>query len=149
MPVNPKLVLLLLFTAGIVLSAGCASQAPGQPTPAQTAATIAPTTNVTGTAGGTSVAMTLTAKDIAFDTSTLSAPAGSTVALTFVNNDAGVPHNFALYTDSTAATSIFRGANISGPATTTYTFTAPATPGSYFFRCDPHPETMTGSFVVT
>jgi len=34
-------------------------------------------------------------------------------------------------------------------ATTTYTFTAPSTPGTYFFRCDVHPETMTGQFIVT
>ena len=149
MPVNPKLALLLLFMAGVVLCAGCASPAPGGPGATPTAATIAPATNVTGTAGGSSVATTLTAMDMAFDTSTLSAPAGSTVALTFVNSDAGVPHNFALYTDSTAATSIFRGAIVEGPATTTYTFTAPTTPGSYFFRCDVHPTTMTGSFVVT
>ncbi len=29
--------------------------------------------------------------------------------MTFTNNDANVPHNFALYTDRTAATRIFAG----------------------------------------
>jgi plastocyanin len=38
---------------------------------------------------------------------------------------------------------------VTGPTTTTYTFTAPSTPGSYFFRCDVHPTQMTGTFVVT
>jgi plastocyanin len=71
------------------------------------------------------------------------------VTITFTNNDAGVPHNFALYTDSSAATNIFRGAIVTGPATTTYTFTAPSTPGTYFFRCDVHPTQMNGQFVVT
>lgn len=37
---------------------------------------------------------------------------------------------------------------MTGPATTTYTFTAPSTPGTYFFRCDVHPTVMTGQFIV-
>jgi plastocyanin len=139
---------LLVLIAACGLCAGCTT-APGPnatPTPAP-AATV--TGSVPGTPGDTSVALALTARDIAFDQSTLAAPAGSTVALTFVNDDAGVPHNFALYTDSTAATPVFIGEIITGPATTTYTFTAPSQPGSYFFRCDPHPTVMTGSFVAT
>lgn len=114
--------------------------------------TVTATTTVattTTSAGGATVPLTLTAKNIAFDKATLSAPAGSTVVLTFANNDANVPHNFALYTDSSAGTSIFKGQIVTGPSTTTYTFTAPNTRGTYFFRCDVHPETMTGTFVVT
>jgi glucose/arabinose dehydrogenase/plastocyanin len=94
------------------------------------------------------VPVTLTAKNIAFDAKTISVPAGSTVVMTFVNNDAGVPHNFALYTNSAATTKIFSGDFVTGVKTVTYTFTAPATPGNYFFRCDLHPEMMTGTFVV-
>ena len=99
--------------------------------------------------GATTVALDLAARNIAFDKGTLSAPAGATVALAFVNDDPGVPHNFALYTDATAATPVFVGEVITGRASTPYTFTAPGTPGTYFFRRDPHPATMTGSFVVT
>jgi plastocyanin len=117
-------------------------------TSAPTATRTAAATATSGGAAGTAQ-LTLTAKNIAFDQSTLTAPHGSTVTLTFVNNDAGVPHNFALYTDSSASTSIFKGAIVTGVTTTTYTFTAPSTPGTYFFRCDVHPETMTGTFVVT
>jgi len=69
--------------------------------------------------------------------------------MTFINNDAGVPHNFALYTDKTAATKIFAGDLVTGVKTVTYSFTAPSVPGNYFFRCDVHPELMTGTFVVT
>ncbi|MEN6342251.1 MAG: PQQ-dependent sugar dehydrogenase [Methanospirillum sp.] len=117
-------------------------------TPTATATGTTATATPTGTTGG-SVAVTLTAKNIAFSTNSITVPAGSTVTLTFVNNDSGVPHNFAVYTDASAATSIFRGQIVTGPGTTTYTFTAPGAPGTYFFRCDVHPETMTGSFVVT
>jgi len=103
----------------------------------------------TGTSGGAIVPLTITAKNMAFDRATLSAPAGSTVVLTFVNNDANVPHNVALYTDTSAGSRIYVGEIVDGVSTVTYTFTAPSTPGRYFFRCDVHPETMTGTFVVT
>ncbi|MEN6341362.1 MAG: cupredoxin domain-containing protein [Methanospirillum sp.] len=80
--------------------------------------------------------------------STITAPAGAQVTVTFNNMDSGVPHNFAVYTDSSATTPIFKGPIVTGPTTTTYTFTAPSTPGTYFFRCDVHPTIMTGTFVV-
>jgi len=69
--------------------------------------------------------------------------------MTFQNMDPNIPHNFALYTDSHATTSIFVGDFVTGVKTVTYTFNAPSAPGSYFFRCDVHPEVMTGTFVVT
>jgi glucose/arabinose dehydrogenase/plastocyanin len=100
-------------------------------------------------AQGTTATITLTAKNTAFDTNRISVPAGSKVVMTFINNDADLPHNFALYTDSTASTTIFKGELITGVKTVTYTFTAPSKPGNYFFRCDVHPEMMTGTFVVT
>jgi plastocyanin len=37
---------------------------------------------------------------------------------------------------------------ITGPKKITYTFDAPEKPGTYFFRCDIHPTTMTGQFIV-
>ena len=100
-------------------------------------------------AGGITKMITLTAKNLAFDTNTIAVPAGSTVVMTFVNNDVNIPHNFALYTDNTATTKIFAGAFVTGVNTVTYTFTAPSTPRNYFFRCDAHPELMTGTFAVT
>ena len=86
--------------------------------------------------------------EMAFDQSTITVPAGASVTMNFDNKDSGVPHNFALYTDSSASKSIFVGQIITGPATITYKFTAPTTPGNYFFRCDVHPTAMTGTFVV-
>jgi plastocyanin len=69
--------------------------------------------------------------------------------MTFINKDASIPHNFAIYADSTATKKIFSGDIITGPATVTYTFMAPPAPGNYFFRCDVHPTVMFGTFVVT
>jgi plastocyanin len=119
---------------------------PGTTTPA---VTTMPPTIPTPSGGGNTVQVTLTAQNIAFDKSTITVPAGSTVVMVFNNMDSGVPHNFALYTDLHATSRIFVGDFNTGPKTVTYTFTAPATPGNYFFRCDVHPETMTGTFTVT
>ena len=99
--------------------------------------------------GGATVPITLAAKNFAFDKNTITVPAGSTVVMTFNNDDAGIPHNFALYPDNRAVAPIFTGTIITGVQTATYTFTAPSAPGRYFFRCDIHPETMTGTFVTT
>jgi plastocyanin len=95
------------------------------------------------------VTINLTAQNIAFDKSSITVPAGASVTIHFDNKDAGIPHNFSVYTDSSATTAIFIGQpTITGLATVDYKFTAPATPGTYFFRCDVHPSNMTGSFIV-
>ncbi|MDK2916162.1 MAG: hypothetical protein PWR25_719 [Euryarchaeota archaeon] len=123
----------------------------GTGTPAATATTAGTdvtTTTTTGVAGGGATTIDLTAENIAFDTSTITVPAGAEVTVNFNNMDDGTPHNFAVYTDSSAAEEIFVGDTITGPDTTTYTFTAPEEPGTYFFRCDVHPQQMTGDFIV-
>ena len=155
---------LIFLVAACVMFAGCASTpGPGPTTTIPTTApTVAPTTPgattapatipatvTTPPATGGEVTVRLVAKNIAFDKSQITVPAGAQVTMQFDNQDAGVPHNFALYTDSHATTRIFVGDFITGPKMVTYTFTAPSTPGNYFFRCDVHPETMTGTFMVT
>ena len=100
----------------------------------------------TPTATGQNVTISLTAQNMAFDKSTITVPAGASVTINFNNKD-NIAHNFALYTNSSATTSIFVGKIITATQTI-YNFTAPSTPGNYFFRCDVHPTTMTGTFVV-
>jgi plastocyanin len=70
------------------------------------------------------------------------------VTVTFVNRDQGIPHNVAFYTTSAATATIYKGQITSGSTPLIYTFTAPSTPGNYYFRCDVHPD-MNGVFVVT
>jgi plastocyanin len=111
-------------------------------TPVATTASGAP-------GGGVTKTITLTAQNIAFDQSTITVPAGAHIVMTFNNKDSGVVHNFALYTDSSAKTRLYAGAFVTGPNTVTYTFDAPSTPGTYYFRCDIHPTVMFGNFVVT
>lgn len=110
--------------------------------------TATTTTAVTTAGGGGTTTVDLAAEDIAFDTSTITVPAGAEVTVNFDNKDDGIPHNLAVYTDSSADEEIFVGDTVTGPATTTYTFTAPDDPGTYFFRCDVHPQQMTGDFIV-
>lgn len=95
------------------------------------------------------VQVRLAAEGMAFDTKEITVPAGSPVEMTFENRDTGIPHNFALYRDATAAERFFAGEVITGPKTVTYTFTAPAERGRFFFRCDVHPKVMTGAFITT
>lgn len=131
--------------------AATATTAAANATTVATTTTAAANTTTTATtaAGGQATTVDLTAENIKFDKSTITVPAGAQVTVNFTNKDNGIPHNFAVYTDSSASQNIFKGEIVTGPATTTYTFTAPATPGTYFFRCDVHPQQMTGGdFVV-
>jgi plastocyanin len=110
------------------------------------AASAVTPSNVSGAQGAT---IGLIAKNIAFNTSTITVPAGANVTVNFYNQDKGIPHNFAVYNSSSAENAIFKGQIITGPAKTTYTFTAPSNPGTYYFRCDVHPTQMNGQFIVT
>jgi plastocyanin len=123
-------------------SAPASSTAPSSAPPATTSSVPA------STPAGQAVTIAITAKSISFDKSSITVPAGAKVTVNFNNADSGIPHNFAVYTDSGANTSIFVGQVITGPATVSYQFTAPAKAGTYFFRCDIHPSIMTGSFIV-
>jgi predicted lipoprotein with Yx(FWY)xxD motif/plastocyanin len=131
--------------APVATTTPTATPVPPTSTPTSTPIT---TPSPTQTPTAQNVSVTLTAKGISFDKKTITVPAGAHVTMTFNNQDNGIPHNFALYTDSSAQTQIYIGSIVTGPTTTTYTFDAPAQTGTYFFRCDIHPTTMTGSFIV-
>jgi plastocyanin len=124
---------LIVMAILVMFFAGCAAKTTPSPTPS-------PST------GGNTI--TVTAAGMAFDTSTITVSAGAHVTITFINNDNGIPHNIAFYTSAAATTVIYQGARTTGVSTVTYTFNAPTTAGTYFFRCDVHPNTMTGEFIV-
>jgi plastocyanin len=115
--------------------------------PACSSSSTTTATTPAAPATGPAVTVNLTAQNLAFDQSTITVAAGSAVTINFSNKDSGIPHNFALYTDSSASKSIFVGNTATGVTTTTYTFSAPAK-GTYYFRCDFHPTQMSGSFIV-
>lgn len=113
-------------------------------TPGTTIPTVTPTVSPTEDRG---IRVKITAKNFAFDLSTITVPAGSQVMVEFENEDRAA-HNVAFYTTPSVTTTIYKGEIITGPSKITYTFTAPSTPGTYFFRCDVHPA-MQGQFIVT
>jgi plastocyanin len=88
----------------------------------------------------------LTASNLAFDTDTITVPAGGEVTIRFRNQE-NVPHNVSVYADQAATDPIFQGELVQAPGTVEYRFPAPD-PGEYLFRCDVHPQQMTGTFVV-
>jgi plastocyanin len=86
-----------------------------------------------------------------FDKTCLGVVAGKAFTVAFKNDDTSVPHNWALYTDSSAAT-LLGGAPdattfITGPDQTDYQVKA-LDAGLYYYRCDIHPTVMFGQFVV-
>ncbi|MCL6645673.1 MAG: cytochrome c oxidase subunit II [Dehalococcoidia bacterium] len=95
--------------------------------------------------------ITIVAKNVLFDLDTITVKAGAQVKLTVDNQDKGVPHNWALYQSEDAASRgeppIAATAVETGPVVQELTFPAPE-PGEYFFRCDVHPTTMAGKFIV-
>lgn len=172
------LYLLICIIGAAILCAGCTTQPGGEVTPVPTTVPLTtPTTimttaipDTTRTPGTTPTGETVTpttapggptasptedrdervkikAKNFAFDVSSITVPAGSQVIVEFENEDQAA-HNVAFYTSPSLSATIYKGEIITGPREITYTFTAPTTPGTYYFRCDVHP-TMNGQFIVT
>lgn len=81
-----------------------------------------------------------------FDVSTIEAKAGQPFTVRFTNNDP-VSHDFAVYTDE-GGDLIVRSDLIKGPGATTEVQVPALEPGTYFFRCGPHADHMTGALVV-
>ncbi len=90
----------------------------------------------------------LTARNLAFDTDSITVPAAAEVTVRFQNLDEGISHNLAVYRSSDRVDTIFRGELVAGPGSASYTFTAPREPGTYYFQCDMYPDRMYGEFIV-
>jgi plastocyanin len=136
------IVAFLVIAASILISVAACSSSSASQAPVSSA-----TSTQASAAAGNTATINIIAQNMAFDQSTITVKAGAQVTM-ILNNKDSMPHNVAIYTDSTAAQLIYKGEVFTGPATRTYTFTAPSNPGTYFFRCDVHPAKMTGQFIV-
>lgn len=93
-------------------------------------------------------ALTIGAEDKKFDKDCLAAPPEQAFTIEFDNRDLARGHNVAIYdTANGNNTALFKGEVIRGPSKTTYSVPAQAR-GTYEFVCDPHAETMRGTFIV-
>jgi plastocyanin len=86
----------------------------------------------------------ITASNLKFDQAEVVVTADTPLKLTFTNNESA-PHNVAIYTDSSAKEPVSVG-EIFSNGTKVQDVPALAA-GSYFFRCDVHPD-MQGSIVA-
>jgi plastocyanin len=87
----------------------------------------------------------ITARNSQFDKNCLAVSSGEAFTIALENKDPDT-HNVAIYKDRGAGEKLFVGKLFSGPKTETYEVEA-LDAGSYYFRCDTHPE-MNGTFIV-
>ena len=116
---------------------------PGGATPTTVAS---PTPGGTPGGGGTIVEVKMI-PTLKFDVTEMTLPANTDVTVRADNQDGGVLHNWAAYTDDSAAQEIAITEICSAPCVKEVTFTTPG-PGDYFFRCDLHPQQMIGTLKV-
>ena len=113
---------------------------------------VVPTATAQPAAAPTSAApsgptLTLVGENQLVDKQTLTASAGS-VTISFENKDNGTPHNVHVFKGTDASGTDVGSTDVAaGPITQTLTLTLTA--GTYFYHCDVHPTTMTGTLTVS
>lgn len=145
----------LSFFAGLgALAAACAGRSePGWtygPTRAPSTGSPVPTAVPSGPAasapaspspsgGGAGVVIRIVALNIQFDLAEFSVPADTPFQIVFDNQDAGIPHNVAIYQGQAGGPTLFKGDIFNGVETVTYD--VPGLPaGDHYFQCDVHPN---------
>ena len=89
----------------------------------------------------------LSADQLRFSAPCMAAAAGLAFVVRFTN-DESEPHNVAIYTDRSKATSVTVGDTITGPNKTVDYAVDGQAAGDYFFVCTIHPATMNGALYV-
>lgn len=90
--------------------------------------------------------LTVSARNLAFDTEVIELPADTPATLTFDNADPGQQHNISIYPGPDLGEPLFEGELIAAPDTIEYPI-PPQPAGEYYFRCDIHPD-MNGTVRV-
>jgi plastocyanin len=129
--------LTLSLILGIALAACSGGDEPSEP-----AASGGGSGGETATVEGGSVE--ISAANLEFSVTTIEAPAGEAFTITLVNDDSA-PHNISIYTEEGGET-LALGATAEG-GQTVETEVEALEPGTYFFKCDIHPD-MNGTLVV-
>lgn len=115
-------------------------------------ASTAPTASGAGAGAGGAVPsgppadVTIVAQNIAYTTTSATAPAGKAFTIAFHNEDSGTPHNVSIHTGGAGGQQVFLGKIVTGPIVEVYD--VPALPaGSYTYVCSVHAN-MTGTLTV-
>jgi plastocyanin len=143
-----KMIRILAFGTVCVLLAACGSS----PTSADTASSTSGHASPPPADTRLEVTAPVGATTSGFRETTLVANAGTGIEITFINDDAGIPHNIQIFASaSTTGTPLWAPPNnamITGIAETVYEVPALA-PGVYAFNCFAHPATMIGTLTVS
>jgi plastocyanin len=103
-----------------------------------------------GGGGGTATVengtVAVSSNNLEFDVATIEAPAGEAFTIVLTNEESQ-PHNVAVYTEENGD-EIVIGEIITGPGATTETQVPALDAGTYYFRCDVHPD-MEGEVVIS
>jgi plastocyanin len=154
-----RLALFALVALVGAAASGCVTSTPGWTYTPALPVTPAPSVEASGPASagasaaasgsGASAAagaVAISALNIAFEQTAVTAPAGTPFQIAFDNKDVGVPHNVAIHKDNAGGAEVFKGDIVTGPAARTYD--VPALPaGTYAFACSVHPN-MTGTLTA-
>ena len=89
--------------------------------------------------------LSIQASGLTFSKRSLTAPADRPFQIAFDNEDVAL-HNIAIYRDASAAEKVFGEEPFNGRTVVVYEVPALRS-GTYFFRCDVHPD-MSGSLTV-
>ena len=91
--------------------------------------------------------ITITANNLEFDVPCMVANAGEAFTIHFVNEES-IPHDVAVYRDSSKSNEIMRGEVILGPAAEFDYEVEALDAGEYYFDCTIHPTDMNGTLYV-
>src|SRR5512140_501386 len=132
-------------------AAACVTATPGWTYAPAPSVTPPPSAAASGPAGSPAASeaaggVAISALNVAFEQTSVTAPAGKAFQITFDNKDAGTPHNVAIHKDNAGGAEVFKGEIVTGPVAKTYDVPA-LDAGTYAFVCSAHPN-MTGTLTV-
>lgn len=125
-----------LFGTLLVAVCTACSASGGTPVPQTAACAVADAANT----------IQLTAKDLKFSAPCIQAAAGKQIIIHFTN-DESIPHDVAVYRDSSKAEELGRSNMVTGPNASTSISIKAQRPGQLYFQCTIH-NAMNGALVV-